>query len=137
VELTGPPAEVAKATVLGDADLEVVTPVTETITALVSRDGELVRGTWLFALRKGREPAGLVDDITALYTKVGYQPVPTHPDVVALKFAPPEGPVTLRAHYISSRGVVRVEAFGPDADAAGKAFEELLAAQLRTLPAAS
>jgi hypothetical protein len=137
VELSGPPAQVANAKVLGDADLAVIAPVTETITALVCRDGELVRGTWLFALRKGQEPGALVEDITGLYTKVGYQPVPARPDVVALKFTPAEGPITYRAHYVSSRGVVRVEAFGPDGDTAAKAFEELLATQLRTLPAAS
>jgi hypothetical protein len=137
VEISGSPAEVTNAKVLGDADLGVIAPAVKTISALVSRDGELVRGTWLFALRKGQEPGALMDDITALYTKVGYQSVPTQPDVVALKFAPSQGPVTYRAHYVSSRGVVRVEAFGPDDRAAAKAFEELLSAQLRTLPSAS
>lgn len=141
VKVSGPVAEIAAAKVLSDTDLGLVAPRVKTISALVSSEGELIRGTWLFALKPKQHPRDLVDEINALYAKVGYQPVPTpFPDVTALRFTPPPGetgPITYRAHYVSTRGVVRVEAFGPDGPAAERAFTELLAAQLRTLPSAS
>ncbi|WP_367128917.1 hypothetical protein [Saccharothrix sp. HUAS TT1] len=137
VRLSGPPSVIEEAGVLGRVDLDVVEPVTKQIAALVSTEGELVRGAWLFTVFQAEDPTGLLDDIVSLYEEVGYQAVPAQEGVVALAFAPEEGPVTYRGHYVSGRGVVRVEAFGPDGDAAEAAFHELLAAQLRDLPVTS
>ncbi|MFD9735980.1 hypothetical protein [Umezawaea sp. NPDC059074] len=138
VRLSGSVAKIANADVLGDADLLVLKAWVRSISVVVTHDAEVTRGVWLFTPKAEQASKGLMNAIELLYGRVGYRPIPTrHPEVVALRFTPgagESGPITYRAHYASSRGVVRVEAFGPDGTTADLAFLELLDAQLRTLP---
>lgn len=114
--------------------------VTESRVA-VTREGDLVRGTWAFTTPTRASADAIMAEIQTLYTGVGFVESPdvARPGVTVLFLSPPPGTpnalVVYRAHYIGEDKVVRVEAYGPDPAAVGTAFERLLDEQLKQLPA--
>ena len=105
---------------------------------IVTKEGELVRGTWAFTA-PSREAAELIfKEIDTLYRQVAFKPAPgiTKENVTALYFNAGAGsPTVYRAHYLAGSKVVRVEAYGPDPAVAAAEFTALLDAQLKRLPA--
>ncbi|WP_039787091.1 hypothetical protein, partial [Actinoalloteichus spitiensis] len=93
---------------------------------------ELIRGIWAFQADGG---AGeLLDAVDQFYGQAGHDEFGDLPNGVRGRYlAPPEdaeNPIyTFRAHYVAGGAVIRVEAFGPDEEAAREAFLALLREQ--------
>jgi hypothetical protein len=129
---------VAAAKVLGEREISVLKPYVDSVTAFVTTQDTTTTGTWLFTIRLGQRPADLLDDLNSLHTDVGFRVHEGSPPgtTVLVAGAPPgePGTATYRAHYVSTLGVVRVEAYGPDSTQVEAAFSALLDAQLKNTP---
>jgi hypothetical protein len=105
----------------------------------VTKEGELVRGTWAFTAADRASAEQVFKEIDALYRQVNFQPAPgiAKENVSALYFKPvtPNAPTVFRAHYLAGNKVIRVESYGPDAAQAAAEFAALLETQLQRLPA--
>ncbi|WP_199440659.1 hypothetical protein [Umezawaea beigongshangensis] len=129
---------VENARVLTGSEIELLEPHVRNVTAKVAADDGVTVGSWLFELRQNHDPVELVAGIERFYEDSDYQRLSsTPPGTSALLLEPPpgaDGVVTCRGHYVSSSGVVRVEAYGTDSEHVVRTFAGALAAQLERLP---
>ncbi|SHE65669.1 hypothetical protein [Streptoalloteichus hindustanus] len=102
-------------------------------------DGDKLRaGLWAFTGTNGVDPRRLLGLLDQYYANAKYEPLPSTNDKVVSRVLPANDKnltTSYRAHYTTSNGVIRVEAYGKDAEAAKKEFEALLAKQLEQHPA--
>ncbi|MFC5285468.1 SHOCT domain-containing protein [Actinokineospora guangxiensis] len=109
------------------------------IGGLVTEENGMRRGLWAFKVGDGKDASAALVAMDALYEQAKYEEVDStdYPDVVIRKLAAADkkNPTVFRAHYVADGGyMVRVEAFGLDAEGSEKAFFELLAAQTEKFP---
>jgi hypothetical protein len=104
------------------------------------QDPQLIRGLWSFTPSAGTSLPTLLEKIDQEFANAGYQQMPGLPAGVVGLTVPPGPQQTggvYRAHYITQGVIVRVEAYGPDADAAKQAFDDLLQKELDKFPPTS
>ncbi|MBB4906789.1 hypothetical protein [Actinophytocola algeriensis] len=106
------------------------------VKALVSRDGEFSQGVWQFPVRDGADPVAALRAADDFYAAGGWAEAPGPRDVLVRSHAPtPELPLAAyRAHYVRGPYLIRVEAYGPDAERVHREFEALVDRQLDRWP---
>jgi hypothetical protein len=104
---------------------------------LVTREGDLTRGLWSFTPGSTTTAAKVLADVNAEYEHAGYVQLPDMPTGVTglnLPISSSNANDAFRAHYIADGVVVRIEAYGPDADEAQQAFTQLLQKETTAFP---
>jgi len=129
---------IEEAKVIGEGEAVVLRPQVGTVTMLVTTQNTTTTGTWLFTVLPGHKLSDLLSSINQLYTDAGFKPlVGAQAGTTVMVSRPADGEpgnVVYRAHYISTHGVVRVEAYGPGATQVDEAFATLFTAQLTNTP---
>jgi hypothetical protein len=104
---------------------------------IVTKEGELTRGEWAFTPSPSTDPKKLLDDVNSTYLHAGYQKMSGMVTGVTGLTIPPSSASpggVFRAHYVTDGVVVRIEAYGPDPDAAKQAFLRLLQKETSAFP---
>ncbi|MEV6603426.1 hypothetical protein [Kutzneria sp. NPDC051319] len=100
------------------------------VAGVVTQNDAMHEGIWAFQAGTGADPKAILNAIDNFYAQSKYQQVttgiPTGVTARTLPASGPDGQTAFRAHYITNGYIVRVEAYGPDAAAAEKAFRDLL-----------
>ena len=106
------------------------------VKALVSRDGEFSQGVWQLAVRDGADPSAALRVADDLYAAGGWQEAPGQAGVLVRTHAPtPDLPLAAyRAHYVRGPYLIRVEAYGTDAERVRREFDALADRQLARWP---
>jgi hypothetical protein len=111
------------------------------VAGVVTQNDAMHEGIWAFQAGTGVDPKTILNAIDNFYAQSKYQQVttgiPTGVIARTLAATGPDGQTAFRAHYISNGYVIRVEAYGPDAAAAEKAFRALLRTETQKYAPAS
>jgi hypothetical protein len=111
---------------------------TETVAGYVTESDDIRTGIWTFTPKSGVAAQTLLEAIDQLYRNAKYQELPGVASGVRARHlaGAQDGstPTAYRAHYLHDGVVVRVEAYGSDADAVEQKFTELLGRQLDDYP---
>jgi len=107
--------------------------------AMVGREGDLAQGVWQMSVRDGNDPQEAMRAIDGLYAAGGWtQAASPLPGVVVRLQKPAEGQpmAAYRAHYVRGPYLMRIEAYGPDAEQVEREFAALAERQLAEWPPA-